>query len=318
MSQYPSQGFQYGEQEGRSEPPAYGEGSYNSYPPESYQQQTYGDVQSSYNSTYAAPQSYLPEPIYGGDNGSNVYQPMQSPPQTIAQPDHQGDEEKGLAGALAGGVAGAYAGHKVDHGFLGAVGGAWAGSKLEDTYKESHQEPEKKEKHHHHHFFHRRHSSSSSSSSSSKQDDQPASRPSNLLGAEPGHPGQHGNFSHTSTNISLNPKTLILEARCANVRGEYQTSQLNLNSVIANVNGNFRWIFAGPPGDLAWSVHDIRAQYEDANREWPAGWYLRGRIKNNEGGLADADSLLLDKNIENVDGRLVFCRYDTTHGIHLG
>jgi hypothetical protein len=108
-----------------------------------------------------------------------------------------------------------------------------------------------------------------------------------------------------------------MEARCANVHGQYLTSQLHLNDVVATVNGQFKWIFSGPKGDLGYSVMDIRVEYQGAEGGWPAGWYLRGRVKDNRGEPREA-SLLLDKNIENQNGRLTFCWYDTRDGVFLG
>ena len=108
MSKYPAQGFQYGGgREGQPEAPAYGGGAYgeassNTYPPTNYQQQTYSENQPSYGSAYGGKQSYPPAPTDGDNSSSNAYPPAQSSP--FAQPDHQMDEEKGLAGAPAGGL----------------------------------------------------------------------------------------------------------------------------------------------------------------------------------------------------------------------
>jgi hypothetical protein len=311
MSEYPQDSRYGGGRGDQTEAPAYGSGAYgeqssNPYSSANSQQQTYGDGQATYPA-YGAPQNYPLASNYG-DNSTTTYP---------AQPDHQTDEDKGLAGALAGGVAGAYGGHQVNHGFIGAVGGAWAGSKLEDKYKESHQEPKKEE--HHHHFFHRRHSSSSSEEE--KKHEQafpiPIAVPVAHSHVDQGKAGQWGNFSHTSTDIMLEVRTMVMEARCANVQGDYVTSRLNLNEVIATVGGQFKWVFSGPRGDLGYSVKDIRVEYQEREGSAPAGWYLKGRVKDGRGELREA-MIFLDKNIENRNGRLTFCRYDTRDGIFLG
>jgi hypothetical protein len=229
---------------------------YNKSGPPPYTQHYYGSQQ--------------PHPPYPSHDTYPEYPPSQPP-----YPQEQ-DDERGFMGAVAGGAAGGYAGHKVHHGVLGTIGGAIAGSLAEDAIKK-HKKKEKKEGK----WGHGRRDSSSSSSSDS--DDGRA------------HPTFRGNFSASSTDISLE-HDYELTARCRSVSGELHRSSLSLNSVLSNHFGSFVWASGGNFGASARNVHlaeggrVLDAELADGNGHWKRAWVrLDERITNQNGHLVFLD-----------------------------
>ncbi len=184
--------------------------------------------------------SYYNEPGYGGQPNSSQGGPQGGGP---------GQEgERGLMGGLAGAAAGAYGGHKMGHGIIGAIGGAYAGHKLED-FVHDRKDKKEEEKHHnqpppgyysggspqqqhspsHHHF-------------PSHHDDHNRDR---SIGGGGG--GGGGNFSASSFDIHLEGD-FDLRATCRRADGANQNSVLNLNGIITNEDGRFRWAAAGGGG----------------------------------------------------------------------
>ncbi|CAH0028518.1 unnamed protein product [Clonostachys rhizophaga] len=177
------------------------------------------------------------------------------------------DGERGVLGALAGGAAGAFGGHKLGgkatghsktSAVVGALAGAFAGHKLQDgvsDWKDDRDEKKEEEKRrkeeekrreeeekrrrderrderrdddHHGHHGGRRHSRSRSRSRSRDRGH---------------HHGGGGNFSASSEDVYLEHGR-ILKARCR-ADGSLRDSSLNLDDVLENDNGRFRWVSGG-------------------------------------------------------------------------
>lgn len=139
-------------------------------------------------------------------------------------------------GALAGGAAGAYGGHKMGHGVIGAIGGAFAGHKLEDFVHDRKEKKEEEER-----LEQQLHSTP------------PPPGYSPGPNHSPHHDGGHrdrstgdyaGNFTSSSDEIHLEGD-YDLRATCRRRDGESQASTLNLNGVLRNEDGRFRWASGG-------------------------------------------------------------------------
>ncbi|KAI0009814.1 carbohydrate-binding module family 50 protein [Xylariaceae sp. FL0662B] len=174
-----------------------------------------------------------PHPHYQGEGPYS-----QSMPQN-AGPGEEG--ERGLMGGIAGGVAGAYGGHKMGHGVIGAIGGAFAGHKLQDFVHDRKEKKEEEEK-----LQHQLHSASPP----------PSYSPGPYHSSHHHHGGHHspsrdrsvgrfaGNFSSSSHDIHLEGD-YDLRATCQRLHGGSQVSILNLNRVLSNEDGHFRWVSGG-------------------------------------------------------------------------
>ncbi|XXH04568.1 hypothetical protein Hte_010985 [Hypoxylon texense] len=164
------------------------------------------------------------------NDNRDQYPPYQSE-DPYRNPDAGEEGDRGIMGALAGGAAGAYGGHKMGHGVIGAVGGAFAGHKLEDFVHDRKEKKEEEER--------------------LEQQLHPTSTP--PPGYSPHHHGGHhdrsvgdyaGNFTSSSGDIHLEGD-YDLRATCRRRDGERQVSTLNLNGVLSNENGHFRWARGG-------------------------------------------------------------------------
>ena len=194
-------------------------------------------------------------------------------------------------GAVLGGATGAFAGHKVNHGFLGAVGGAYAGHKLEDALKDK-----------------KKHNSRPSSSSSQQQElppmmivppqpiydrvDTPTSASAPSPSPKP-EPSRFGNFSHSSSRISLD-RDYDLIAECRTIRGHQKLSSISLNQCLTNMDGHFKWAGADP-GRFGDSARNVRLADE--------GRVLEADLRAMNGTWR-ADRIHLDERITNIDGDL--------------
>jgi len=214
QSPYPNGGQGYGQ-------PGYGQPGYGQPSGQpGYGQQGYG--QPGGQPGYGQPGYSQPNSQYGNPHGS-------SPSPGPGGPGQEGQEgERGLMGGLAGAAAGAYGGHKMGHGIIGAMAGAFAGHKLQDFVadrKEKKEEEKKQEQFSHH----------SPSHSPRPSDHHYGGHHSSDRGMS--HHG--GNFSASSHNIHLEGFDLV--ATCRREDGQDQVSTLNLNDIISNDDGRFRW-----------------------------------------------------------------------------
>ncbi|KAI6090300.1 carbohydrate-binding module family 50 protein [Hypoxylon rubiginosum] len=221
---YDSQGYQDERQRGEASS-YYNQQSASQYPysNNSGGQQSYGQPTNPQYGSLGAPA----EDRYNDDR--NQYSSYQNEdPYKNAHAEEEGD--RGLMGALAGGAAGAYGGHKMGHGVIGAIGGAFAGHKLEDFVHDRKEKKEEKER-----LEEQLHSTSPPSGYSSNH-----------------HEGHHdrsignyaGNFTSTSYDIHLEGD-YDLRATCKRRDGETNASTLNLNSILSNEDGHFRWARGG-------------------------------------------------------------------------
>jgi hypothetical protein len=163
------------------------------------------------------------------------------------------------------------------HGLLGAVGGAYAGHKLEQMAS-----------HHGHH-------------NQKPPSPQPAPPPV-PYGSHPGHqqpiarPAPRllkGNFSASAKAIRLDGKSeLVASVRCMN--GSEKVSRIDLNRVLSNENGRFRWVKEG--GNFAASAREVHLAPNGPPE-------LRAELKTMDGKWVRA-SVRLDEEIENRDGNL--------------
>ena len=202
---------------------------------------------------------------YGGGPGGGYGGPGGPGGERYPSPHNAGpdgpDGERGLMGGLAGAAAGAYGGHKMGHGVIGAIGGAIAGHKLQDFVNDRKEKKEEEKmqqqmyssppppygnsgphhpppSHHHHHHVGGHHSPSRDRS----------------IG------GFDGNFSASSHDIHLEGD-FDLVAVCRRDDGGSQTSTLNLNQVLSNEDGRFRWVSGGGGGS------SVTVQQGDTLRE---------------------------------------------------
>ncbi|KAK7751713.1 hypothetical protein SLS62_006374 [Diatrype stigma] len=178
------------------------------------------------------------------------------PPQGAGGPGQDG--ERGLMGGLAGGVAGAYGGHKMGHGVLGAIGGAFAGHKLQDFVQD------KKEERHEEKIQHEQQSYGTPPPGYSSQGPYHAPSPHHSESHHHHHspiPTHHdrsisggggGNFSASSYDIHLEGHDL--RATCRRTDGGTQVSIMNLNAVLSNEDGHFRWVAGGSGGGASVTV----------------------------------------------------------------
>ncbi|KAI1473029.1 carbohydrate-binding module family 50 protein [Daldinia caldariorum] len=213
-SQYPPYSGSPEGQQGYGHPP---------YGQQGHEQQGYG--QQGYGQPSYGQQGYGQQG-YGERQGGGPYQ--SGPPN--AGPGEDG--ERGLMGGLAGAAAGAYGGHKMGHGVIGAIGGAIVGHKLQDFV---HDRKEKKEEE----KLHQQYSSPPPGYSDSHH-----------------HSGRHspsrdrsigsyaGNFSSSSRDIHLEGD-YDLRATCERREGGSHVSTLNLNEILSNEDGHFRWVSGG-------------------------------------------------------------------------
>ncbi|KAI1758979.1 carbohydrate-binding module family 50 protein [Hypoxylon sp. FL1150] len=190
------------------------------YPNTSHGQQGFGQPS---NSQYGNP--------YGAPTGDRYTDDRNQYPSHQSEDPYKntnagGDGDRGLMGAFAGGAAGAYGGHKMGHGVIGALAGAFAGHKMEDFVHDRKEKKEEKEK-----LEQQLHSTSPPP------------------GYSPHHHGGHhdrsvgdyaGNFTSSSYDIHLEGD-YDLRATCKRRDGGTQISTLNLNGVLSNEGGHFRW-----------------------------------------------------------------------------
>ncbi|KAI5859895.1 carbohydrate-binding module family 50 protein [Durotheca rogersii] len=198
------------------------------YGNQGYQSQPQGEA-ASYYGGQPSPQPYSSYP--GGPGGQQSY--GQPDPQYQSSYQNQGpygqsappnagpgeDGERGLMGGLAGAAAGAYGGHKMGHGVIGAIAGAIAGHKLQDFVED------RKE----------------------KKDDGRHSPGSHGSHRDRSFGGHVGNFSSSSHDVHLEGD-YDLRATCKRRDGGSQQSTLNLNEIISNEDGHFRWARGGHGG----------------------------------------------------------------------
>lgn len=155
-------------------------------------------------------------------------------------------------GGLAGGAAGAFGGHalggKAGHGtsgtIIGAIAGAWSGHKAQDKVEDWRDErKEKKER------------EEWEKQNQGMQNQQGGYQGQGSCGNQGGggynsaSHGQHqdrrrsgdfgANFSASSRDVRLEHHTL--HAQCRRRDGAYQSSCINLSSILTTDNGSFRW-----------------------------------------------------------------------------
>ncbi|KAI1651223.1 CVNH domain-containing protein [Daldinia loculata] len=138
-------------------------------------------------------------------------------------------------GGLAGAAAGAYGGHKMGHGIIGAIGGAIAGHKLEDFV---HDRKEKKEEE----KLHQQLSSPPPAYSDSHNHGRHGGSHSPSRDRSIGN--YAGNFSASSHDIHLEGD-YDLRATCSRREGGSHVSIINLNEILSNDDGHFRWASGG-------------------------------------------------------------------------
>ncbi|KAI2612085.1 carbohydrate-binding module family 50 protein [Hypoxylon fragiforme] len=172
---------------------------------------------------------HSPSPYH---NGTPYPPPNNMPPGAVGP---GGDGDRGLMGGLAGAAVGAYGGHKMGHGIIGALGGAFAGHKLEDYAHDRHERKEEEKLHH---------TSSINSSSSGYYNSNHNNHSTHSFhnpSSDRGIMGHNdGNFSSTSHDIHLEGD-YDLSANCRLRDGGSRTSIVNLNDVLSNQDGHFRW-----------------------------------------------------------------------------
>ena len=259
MTNYGGQGYQGGGGQ-------YGGGEASSYyNDQSQPQQSYGGGGPGGGYGYSNPpygNPHGPPGGPGGPGGDRYPSPQNGEPGQ--------DGERGLMGGLAGAAAGAYGGHKMGHGVIGAIGGAIAGHKLQDFVSDRQEKKEEEQKmqqqmyssppppygqpgphhappshhsHGHHHFGGGHHEPSRDRS----------------LG------GSDGNFSSSSYDIHLEGD-FDLRATCRRDGGGSEPSTLNLNEVLSNNDGQFRWVSGGGSGGSTVTVQQGDTLREIARR----------------------------------------------------
>ncbi|KAI1098170.1 carbohydrate-binding module family 50 protein [Jackrogersella minutella] len=157
------------------------------------------------------------------------------------QPHYQNegvDGERGLMGGLAGAAAGAYGGHKMGHGVIGAIGGAVAGHKLQDYVHDRKEKKEEEER------LQQQLHSGPPPPSYSPGPQYPHHGGHHSPGQDRSIGGHGGNFSSSSHDVHLEGD-YDLRANCRRRDGGSQVSILNLNGILSNVDGHFRWAAAG-------------------------------------------------------------------------
>jgi len=100
-------------------------------------------------------------------------------------------------------------------------------------------------------------------------------------------------FSQSSIDIVLDGS--ILKAKCQDLEGSFQSSDINLNSCIANHEGKLDWALGG---NFAASSRDLQLH---------GGPTLQAICKQTGGGEVRA-TINLDECIGNIDGHLIFKR----------
>lgn len=168
----------------------------------------------------------------------------------------------------------------MNHGILGGIGGAVAGSMLEDAYKKKHKKSKKP------HKKSRRGSNSSSSSSSSWSSDSDSSKKKKKHGG-----GYAGNFHASSRNVRLEGRSMLV-ADCADTRGHFRQSTIELNDCFTNTNGKLAWVRGG---GFALSARGIKLA--------DGGKVMECELGNGHGGF-EYNWVRLDERITNEDGHL--------------
>ena len=100
-------------------------------------------------------------------------------------------------------------------------------------------------------------------------------------------------FSKSSVDIVLDGS--VLKAKCKDLEGSFQSSDINLNSYITNLEGKLDWALGG---NFAATSHDL---------QFCGPSTLQAICKQTSGGEVLA-SINLDEHIGNIDGHLMFKR----------
>lgn len=204
---------------------------------------------------------------YGySNNGQQQYAPsgQQFPPRQQYYQNQQGFQldgptgERGVLGAIGGGLAGGVGGHAVGNktgysklgskffppfqtdappankfptpAVLGVVGGAIAGHKLQDGVSDwKDKRDEEKQQHQHQ----QQQQQQSQHHNNNNNDMKPAQ-------LNPHGVAYAGNFSGSSRDMRLDGD-YTLHASCKRIDGSYQASSINLNRLLENDQGSFRW-----------------------------------------------------------------------------
>ena len=241
----------------RPPPGEYGEGWPGNEPRHS-QQPGYGDQQG-HQQDYPTPgQPGYPAP---GQEGYPV-------------PGQEG--ERGFLGAVAGGAAGAFGGHKLGHGVLGGLGGAVAGSMLQDHFKHKKEEEHKQKQQQQ--IMHQQQQQQGFIGGASPR---------------PNHGNFRGNFSASSTQISLD-RDYDLIASCGDTSGHNRLTSVSLNDCLTNEWGNFKW---GRGGNFGASARDVKLV--------DGGRVLEAELADGSGGWKRSH-IILDERITNDNGELKF------------
>ncbi|KAF2868458.1 Cyanovirin-N [Massariosphaeria phaeospora] len=100
---------------------------------------------------------------------------------------------------------------------------------------------------------------------------------------------------HTSAkDISIDGSTL--KARLVNVYGKHQDAEIDLNGIIGNNNGTFKW------GDYGFADSGDQISFSLEGNNVPI---LRARLFNDDGEGQDADINLAER-LSNYNGELHF------------
>ncbi|KAK5019298.1 Cyanovirin-N [Cryomyces antarcticus] len=85
----------------------------------------------------------------------------------------------------------------------------------------------------------------------------------------------------------------ILRCNCRNMDGDYVSSELDLDTIIGNNDGQFAW------GGQGWSQGAGNPNLEE-------GWRLTADLPGADGGQRDRATIDLNEKIGNDNGKLVY------------
>lgn len=103
-----------------------------------------------------------------------------------------------------------------------------------------------------------------------------------------------GNFRASSQQVSLGDNCM-LKAWCEDSHRKWRQSNLNLNNVLGNSDGFFRWVSTGSTGNFKESARNIRLTDDGA--------ILQAELRNNSGEWKQSQISLNDR-ITNAEGQL--------------
>lgn len=133
----------------------------------------------------------------------------------------------------------------------------------------------------------------------------------------------HGNFSHTSRNITLDGH--VLRAECKDEHGNWVHSELDLDTCIGNLDGKYSrgTIFLSCTrlkfltGYLAWDCVNFTHTTKDIKLV-EGGTKIEGTLTRVAGGPSAPQGIYLNQRITNKNGKLIFSEFNTSHLVQLG